>query len=217
MSSKVLEPDDSLPVTPFAFRRVKAEGEENRAGTVEMQRAFQARLAQVEQQCEQRTREAHAAGVREGEAAGRSGAAAELQPVLERLAHSIDDVAGMRPRLRKEAEADLVQLSLAIARRVLRRELAVDPEALHGLVLAALEKLAGQEICRVKVHASHAAMVAAALPKPGGGALIEVIADRSCEPGGIVFETARGNLDVSVESQPREIERGLTARPRRAS
>jgi len=137
--------------------------------------------------------------------------------VLERLAHSIDDVAGMRPRLRKEAEADLVQLSLAIARRVLRRELAVDPEALHGLVLAALEKLAGQEICRVKVHASHAAMVAAALPKPGGGALIEVIADRSCEPGGIVFETARGNLDVSVESQLREIERGLTDRLRRSS
>ena len=111
----------------------------------------------------------------------------------------------------------MVQLSLAIARRVLRRELAVDPEALHGLVLAALEKLAGQEICRVKVHPSHAAPVAAALPKPGAGPPIEVIADRSCEPGGIVFETARGNLDVSVESQLREIERGLADRLRRSS
>jgi flagellar biosynthesis/type III secretory pathway protein FliH len=102
MSSKVLEPDDSLPVAPFAFRPVHPAEEENRAGAGEVQRAFQTRLAQLEQQCEQRIREAHTAGMREGEAAGRSRAAAELQPVIERLAHSIDDVAGMRPRLRKE-------------------------------------------------------------------------------------------------------------------
>ena len=52
--------------------------------------------------------------------------------MLERLARAIDELAGLRPRLRQEAEADLVQLALAIARRVLRREIAVDPEALHG-------------------------------------------------------------------------------------
>ena len=99
------------------------------------------RLAQLQQQYEQRVREAHAAGVREGEAAGRQRAAAELQPVIDRLARAIEEIGGLRARLRAEAEADLIQLSLAIARRVLRRELAIDPEALHGLVLGALEKL----------------------------------------------------------------------------
>src|SRR5450756_1756718 len=111
-----------------------------------------ARVTQLQQQYEQRASEAHAAGLREGEAAGRQRAAAELQPVIDRLARCIEEIGGLRARLRAEAEADLLQLSLAIARRVLRRELAIDPEALHGLVLGALEKLQGQEISRVRVH-----------------------------------------------------------------
>ncbi len=118
---------------------------------------------QIERQCEERIREAHAAGLREGEAAGRSRAAAELQPVIERLTRSIEELGQMRARLRSEAEADLVRLSLAIARRVLRRELSIDPDALRGLVMAALEKLHSQEICRVRVHPSLAAMVGACL------------------------------------------------------
>ena len=47
-------------------------------------------------------------------------------------------VAGLRARIRKETESDIVTLTVAIARRVLRRELSVDPEAIHGVVKAAL-------------------------------------------------------------------------------
>jgi flagellar assembly protein FliH len=82
---------------------------------------------------------------------------------MERLARSIDEIAGLRGRLRAEAEADLVQLSLAIARRVLRREIAIDPDALHGLILGALQKLQGQEIARVRVHPSHTTAVTTCL------------------------------------------------------
>jgi flagellar assembly protein FliH len=183
--------------------------EAGKATGAEAQPDVQLQAAQIQRESEQRIREAHAAGTREGEAAGRARAAAELQPVIDRLGRSIDELAGLRARLRSEAEADLVKLSLAIARRVLRRELAIDPEALHGLVLAALEKLQGQEICRVKVHPSHAALVTECLRQIVTGAPVEVIPDPSREPGAIVFETARGNLDASVESQLQEIERGL--------
>ena len=171
-----------------------------------------ARIAQLQLQMEQRVREAHAAGLKEGEAAGRSRAAAELQPVIERLSKAIEDLAGLRPRLRRDAETDMLKLSLAIARRILRRELAVDPEALHGLVLAALEKLQGQEVCRVKVHPSLAPPVKACLQKGLAGAAVEVVADPSAPPGTVIFETGRGNLDASIESQFQEIERGLTDR-----
>jgi len=177
----------------------------------------QAQLSALQAQSEQRAREAHASGIREGEAAGRQRAEAELRPVLERLTRAIDEIGGMRARLRAEAEADLIQLALAIARRVIRRELAVDPDALHGLVLGALEKLAGQEISRVSVHPSHAAMVTECLRQHSSGAAIEVVADPGREIGGVVFETQRGNLDASIESQLQEIERGLADRLRRHS
>jgi flagellar assembly protein FliH len=139
MSSKVMLPDDPRLATAVKWRQVGPRG----ATASDAQPDFHLQLGQVQRESEQRIQEAHAAGMREGEAAGRVRAAAEVQPVIDRLARSIDDLAGLRARLRSEAEADLVKLSLAIARRVLRRELAIDPEALHGLVLSALEKLQG--------------------------------------------------------------------------
>ena len=108
----------------------------------------------------------------------------------------------------------MVRLSLAIARRVLRRELAVDPDAMHGLVLGALEKLQSQEICRVSgPSVARRRRSRAYLKKAVPGPAIEVIADPAREPGAVIFETDRGNLDASVDSQLQEIERGLDRPP----
>jgi len=211
MSSKVLLSDDPRAATPLVWQQVHALVNPASAGEPDAGE----RLAQLEHQCQERIREAHAAGLREGEAAGRSRAQAELQPVIGRLARSIEEIAQMRPRMRREAEADVVRLALAIARRVVRRELAVDPDALRGLVLAALEKLQGQEIFRVKVHPSHAALVTACLKEAAANSAAQIIADPGCEPGGLVFETERGNLDASMDSQLQEIERGLVDRLKR--
>jgi flagellar assembly protein FliH len=168
----------------------------------------------LERECmwEQRAREAHAAGVREGEAAGRAEAAAEVQPVIEKLGCAIGEISSLRARLRREAEADLVRLALAMARRILRRELAVDPDALHGLIMGALEKLQAQEICRVRVAPPHVALLKKCLEQANTGTGVEIIADPSREPGTVIFETERGGLDASIDSQLREIDRGLTDR-----
>ena len=208
MSSKVLAPNESPAATPMVWQQVPAPpGGSGGGAGAPLDSA--AGTTQLEQQCEQRVREARAAGLREGEAAGRSRAAAELQPVIERLVRSIEELGQMRARLRNEAEADLVRLSLAIARRVLRREMSIDPDALRGVIVAALEKLHSQEICRVRVHPSLAGMVGARLREAVAGCGAEVIADPSRQPGDVVFETERGNLDASVDSQLLEIERGL--------
>jgi flagellar assembly protein FliH len=165
-----------------------------------------------ERQWEQRLREAHVAGLREGEAAGLAKAAAEIQPVIEKLGRTIAEISSLRVRLRREAEADLVRLALAIARRILRRELAVDPDALHGLIMGALEKLQAQEICRARVSPPHVALLKKCLEQANASAGVEIISDPSREPGTVIFETERGGLDASVDSQLREIDRGLADR-----
>ncbi len=218
MSSKVRTPEDSAGVEAIAWRQVYTAGPPAQgAASVDEPPDSSQKLAQLQKQCEQKVHEAHAAGLREGEGTGRARAAAELQPAIDRLARAVEEIGGLRARLRAEAEADLVALSLAIARRVLRRELAIDPDALHGLVLGALEKLHGQEICKVRVHPSHAALVSNSLRQNSASAQVEVIADPSREVGAVIFETQRGNLDASVESQLHEIERGLADRLRRQS
>jgi len=219
MSCKVTLPEETRDVEPVVWRAASRSGT---SGVPDGPRpdesaALHDQLAQLQQQCEQRVRDAKAAGMREGEEAGRLRGLAEIKPVIDRMARSIDEIGGLRSRLRAEAEADLVQLSLAIARRVLRRELAIDPDALHGLVLGALAKLQGQEITRVRVHPGHAAALTACLRENLNAERIEIIPDPSREVGALVFETPRGNLDAGIESQLHEIERGLADRLRKQS
>jgi len=152
--------------------------------------------------------EAYQRGLREGEAAGR----AAVEAAVERLAQSVEALAGLRGRARREAEGDLLKLSVAIARRILHRELSVDADAVSGLIKVALEKLQSQEIHRVKVHPELEAAVRAALERLAVGRNVQVVADRSRLAGDVVFETERGSLDASVETQLQEIGRGLADR-----
>jgi flagellar assembly protein FliH len=222
MSSRLLPPEASLPAEQIPWRRVNhhAAGNPQRAEEPEPQEAAalvaEARR-ELEAACEARVKEARAAGRKEGEAAARDQYAADLQALVDRVARSLEEIAGLRRRLRHEAETDLVRLALAIARRVLYRELAVDPDAMRGVVIAATEKLQAQEISRVRVHPELAPMLAAALERIGSATKPEIVADAARERGALVFETTRGALDASIETQLREIESGLTDQLRRSA
>jgi flagellar assembly protein FliH len=202
---------------PIAWREIGAKAGGGAAKSAEVPADVTAQMDLLRRQCEQRVREAHVAGVREAEASARTRAAAEVQGTIEKLAHSIVELTQLRAKLRKQAEGDTVKLSLAIAKRVVRREVAVDPDAMRGLVIAAIEKLHAQEIYRVRASAAQAPAIAAILKQVAEHSKIEVIPDGSLAPGGIVFETNHGNLDASVDSQLQEIERGLTDHLRKQS
>src|SRR6266705_24966 len=74
-------------------------------------------------------------------------------------------------------EQQIERLAVAIARRVLRRELTVDPQAIQGLLKAALAQIQVQEVNRVRVHPEHEAAVRACLARCGSGTRIEVVGD----------------------------------------
>lgn len=157
-------------------------------------------------------RQAYESGFREGEAAARRGAEDDVRRIVEKLAATVADVAGTRGEIVRRAEADMVRLSIEIARRILHRELSVDASALEALIHAALEKLTSQEVYRVRVHPDQEPLVRACLQRTGRHAGVEIVSDPSQSRGGAVFEAARGSLDALVETQLREIERGLADR-----
>ena len=61
----------------------------------------------------------------------------------------------------------------------------------------------------MRVHPDQEQPVRACLRQIGRDPGIEVVSDASQPRGGVVFEISRGALDASVETQLREIERGL--------
>jgi flagellar assembly protein FliH len=160
-------------------------------------------------------REAYQRGLAEGTAIGKEQAALEVQPVLDRLSQTLAELSSLRSRIRRDSERDLVKLAIAIARRVLHREVTVDPESIEGIIKVALEKLQSRDLCRVRVHPSHAAFLKNSFERLSNSQKIEWIADASLRCGDVLFETEHGTLDASIESQLSEIERGFADRLQR--
>jgi len=168
-----------------------------------------ARIAELEAAVEAKARQSYAAGVRAGEESARKGLEAEVRETVKQLACAISELAETRGETIRRAEADMVKLSIEIARRVLHSELSVDGSALESLIKAALEKLQAQEVYRVRVHPNQEKAVRSCLDQTGRGQAIAVVGDPVQPKGGAIFEISRGVLDASMETQLAEIEHGL--------
>jgi flagellar assembly protein FliH len=174
--------------------------------------SLERRLAELQGAREVEITYARQAGFDEGVRKGREESAVEVQKALDQLARTILELSGQKKKIRQDAEHELVKLSLAIARRILHRELLVDPESIQAIVYAALQKMQSREITRVRVYLAGAPAVRAAMERIGHRHAVEVDADPMLPPGAIVFETALGELDASIETQLQEIERGFADR-----
>lgn len=219
MACKVIDTlsdDDSQPLpwattgqgtrtlAPPASRPAPPPG--TRAGEVA---ALRQQMEELRVAAEQQVRAAFEQGFHQGENNARQKLETDYRSAVERLAAAITEVSASRAETLRRAESDTVRLAIEIARRVLHREVSVDPAALEGLVKAALDKLRDQEIIRVRVHADLVKMVTDCITRSGRGRNIEILHDPSRPPGGVVFEISRGCLDASLDTQLREIERGL--------
>ena len=215
MSSKIFSGSGAAeqPVswTPLSFTTVDpprtGTAPRNQAGGADT--AAEQKIRETEADAGRRIEEAHRRGLQEGESAARAQTAKHWEAALDRLARAVAEIAGLRARSRRDAENDAVRLSLAIAHRILHRELTVNPDAILGLVKAALEQLDARELHRVRLHPDSAAIVSRRLNELGLPVRVEVIADPSFEPGAAVFETTRGELDASIETQLDEIGHGF--------
>jgi flagellar assembly protein FliH len=204
-SSKILRDGDLSAVTPMAWRSTLATPPAPRNAP-----APAADAGPAADQDEAR-KASYQRGFSEGRNTGHEQAAGELQPVMDRLSRSLADLATVRSHVRKTAESDLLKLAIAVARRVIHRELTLDPGSIEGLIRVALEKLESRELCRVRVHPDQEPVIRTLLAR-FSAAPVELIPDPTLQCGDVLFETAHGTLDGSIEAQLQEIERGFADR-----
>ena len=156
---------------------------------------------------------------------GRRAAEAEAQrseaqlrdEFTRRQASTVAELIAVRHQMRRQMEEDLVAHAVVVARRVVRRELSVDPEALLGIARAAISQIEAREIHQIRVSPREAELMKKLLSDPTLPSKVNVVADAGLEAGSLVFETARGTMDASVEVQLSEIDRGLADVLRRSS
>jgi len=166
--------------------------------------------AALKRELEARAQAAYQQGFAAGQAAGIQQASQRIEPAAAALNRIVAELTSLRRQFRSEAEEDTVSLAIAIARRLLHRELATDPEAILGLVIAAFQKLNARETYRLRLSPADAAIVKENRASFDFPSTLEIAADASLPAASAVFETSRGELDASVDTQLAEIERGFT-------
>ncbi len=198
MSSEILL-GDGHSAAPAFWRTVAS------ARTDRLQQARPDPSREAAQLLEQARREAF----EQGAAAGRKDAEQQILPAFEKMAANLAELARLRDTIREETLHDLVRLATLIAARVVHREVVIDPDALAGLVKASFSKLQSREISRVRMHPGLEPLVRKCLEQCGSPKNLILSPDPALNPGELFFDTSQGLLDASVDTQLREIERGL--------
>jgi flagellar biosynthesis/type III secretory pathway protein FliH len=108
-----------------------------------------------------------------------------------------------REQVLAAAEAELAGLALALARRIVGRELSVNPDALSEMVCHAIGTLRGRRELVLRVHpAAYDALEGRrAEIEAAAGGVIRFLADPSRKPNGVSVDTESGTLDCDLDTQ----------------
>ena len=181
-------------------------------GALQRIQVLERRIQELESELPQRHEAGRREGRAEGEKTGADTAVAALQPVLGRFTATIAELASYRARFRRDSEPEILQLALAVAKKILRRELTVDQHSLLGILKAALETINKAEVLCVRTAPEDAGQLTGRLADLGLPDQVEVVGDRALERGSVILDTKRGQIDASVNTQLAEIENGFADR-----
>lgn len=142
--------------------------------------------------------EGFAQGHQEGTAAGQT----HMQARARRLDQLMATFAAPFAALDERVEQELVALTIAIARQLVRRELKTDPGQIVAVVREGLAALpvAAQNL-RLHLHPEDAALVRAALSLSEGEHAWRIIEDPLQNRGGCQLMTDTSRIDASVETR----------------
>ena len=167
---------------------------------------------------EQAERNARELGVREGLEKARSANENNLAEARKAIATALEQFKKERESYFTKTEPEVVQLALAIARKILHREAQMDPLLLMGVVHVALEKFEAGTRVRLRAHPDDVRYWANAFVQWNTVAPPEIIGDPALQSGECALETDLGSTHLSLDTQLKEIEQGfldlLEQRPR---
>ncbi len=151
-------------------------------------------------------------GLKEGLARGREEGLETAREPAKLLEKAMRRVTEERETLLAKAERDVLDLAIAVATRIVRREVEVDRDLVTRVIGDALRRASPLEEVVVRVNPTDYARIKSV---PGlETSLGEIrhlvlVEDRRVTTGGCLIETTSGAIDARVETQLEEIERAL--------
>ena len=189
-------------VLPFSYNEIASAGATGPPGSEADRRMTQPHTGLSDAEREQARKE--------GESRARVEFEGQLEKIRCAISETLSTFASDRTMYFQQVEAEVVQLALSIARKVLHRESQVDPLLLAGMVHVALKQIENSTRTTVQVHPNQVStfrsyfahhMDAQEAP--------EVIEDAGIARDCCVLQTSVGTTQIGIDAQLKEIEQGL--------
>ncbi|SPD72700.1 hypothetical protein PITCH_A1500014 [uncultured Desulfobacterium sp.] len=149
-------------------------------------------------------------GFIKGEKDGLNSLRGRLESLLRSLDECIGDVERLKKKILIRAEREAVELSIAIAKKIVCHEISVNSGVILNVVKEALNKLSNYKKMRILLAPSDIKLLQDALknnPEFGeyNKALL-FVEDRNIMPGGCIIETDIGDIDARIDKQLQIVE-----------
>ena len=166
---------------------------------------------------EEARKRGYEAGLEEGKKAVFENHMAEFQQDVETLSTVLRSMKSSieegHKRLEKAAECDLVALALAVAEKIIGREVSMTPEVTTNVVRRAVGLLGARDTIELLVNPEDVKLIETYLPELKKECAdlreVQVVAADSVSRGGCVARAHAGSVDARIESQVDQIAKEL--------
>jgi len=147
-------------------------------------------------------------GLEEGLKKGEEYAAARIEEMTGRYTDTLAEIEVLKDTLRTEVEEEVVRLALAVAKKIVHREIQIDPTIIHTLVRVALERVSGKSAVTVRLSQPDYEYMMRRREDLGRmvGREINFESDSTITQGSCIIQTETGDVDARIEEEFNEVE-----------
>ncbi len=207
-SGTMLSELGTLPVTAFQYRQIMSLVPDDEA-KLPPELPLEPEVRMTESAFRARIAAERASAVAEVELKCRAEADRRVNLEMERVTKALESFAQSRMEYFAGVEVEVVQLALAITRKILHRETQIDPLLVAALVQIALGQLKDGSTVTLNVVPSEVARWQKHFNGLVSKLSISIVEDASLDPGDCVLQTELGTANFGIDSQLKEVEQGF--------
>ena len=152
-------------------------------------------------------------GYEQGERAGRESVQGQLDSSLQSVRQMLAELECFRRKEVRALEKELVELTLAIARKVVGRDVAVHPDIVADLLRDAVRRLENAGALKIRMNPDDLERLSDVLPQLlkdlGDPGRVTFEADAGLSVGGCFIEGEAGDIDARIERRFHIVEEAL--------
>ncbi len=197
------------------FQRARYDNTEpvctqSESGAGGMNPLYKRRGLTADKQVEQAYQKGFAEGLREGENTGFEQGTQKIEPLVSSIRDALIQLGRIREETYQHIEKEVVELALAIAQKVICREITTDKETVLCVAKEALAKVDDPGKIKIKMSPSDLQFINETRYQLSN--LVSDIdnvtfeAEESIQSGGCVIETDLGEIDARIERQLQAVE-----------